>query len=106
MPGVVARLLAAFATKLTQYYYASLIGLFLLWRWIRTGGDAFRLKVRKMPRRLIDDYTHKYILLPSGINMHYVEAGDPAAPLMVMVHGFPEFWYAWRFQIEHFKNRY
>lgn len=33
-------------------------------------------------------------------------SGDPYAPLMVMVHGFPEFWYSWRFQIEHFKDRY
>ncbi|KAF8354783.1 hypothetical protein PRIPAC_96406 [Pristionchus pacificus] len=25
---------------------------------------------------------------------------------MVMVHGFPEFWYSWRFQLDHFKDRY
>ncbi|GMS90676.1 hypothetical protein PENTCL1PPCAC_12851, partial [Pristionchus entomophagus] len=106
MSGVVARLLSTFSTKLVQYYYASTIGVYLLWRWIRTGGNAFKLKTRQMPRKLIDEYTHKYILLPSGINMHYVEAGDPAEPLMVMVHGYPEFWYLWRFQIEHFKDRY
>ena len=29
--------------------------------------------------------------------MHYVEAG--AGPLVVLLHGFPEFWYAWRQQI-------
>jgi pimeloyl-ACP methyl ester carboxylesterase len=30
--------------------------------------------------------------------MHYVEAGD--GPLIVLLHGFPEFWYGWRLQIE------
>jgi pimeloyl-ACP methyl ester carboxylesterase len=29
--------------------------------------------------------------------LHYVEAGE--GPLVVLLHGFPEFWYSWRFQI-------
>src|SRR6266436_3908793 len=29
--------------------------------------------------------------------LHYVEAGD--GPLIVLLHGFPEFWYGWRRQI-------
>ena len=31
------------------------------------------------------------------VNLHYVEAG--AGPLVVLLHGFPEFWYGWRLQI-------
>ena len=30
--------------------------------------------------------------------LHYVEAGE--GPLIVLLHGFPEFWYGWRLQIE------
>ena len=30
--------------------------------------------------------------------LHYVEAGE--GPLIVLLHGFPEFWYGWRAQIE------
>jgi pimeloyl-ACP methyl ester carboxylesterase len=30
--------------------------------------------------------------------LHYVEAGE--GPLIVLLHGFPEFWYGWREQIE------
>jgi epoxide hydrolase 4 len=30
--------------------------------------------------------------------LHYVEAGD--GPLIVLLHGFPEFWYGWRGQIQ------
>ena len=29
--------------------------------------------------------------------LHYVEAGD--GPLIVLLHGFPEFWFGWRLQI-------
>src|SRR5262249_2562067 len=31
------------------------------------------------------------------MRLHYVEAGD--GPLVVLLHGFPEFWYGWRDQI-------
>lgn len=32
------------------------------------------------------------------IRLHYVEAGQ--GPLVVLLHGFPDFWYGWRHQIE------
>ena len=32
------------------------------------------------------------------VRLHYVEAGE--GPLVVLLHGFPEFWYGWRQQIE------
>jgi pimeloyl-ACP methyl ester carboxylesterase len=32
-----------------------------------------------------------------SIRLHYVEAGD--GPLIVLLHGFPEFWFGWRHQI-------
>jgi epoxide hydrolase 4 len=33
----------------------------------------------------------------TGARLHYVEAGT--GPLVVLLHGFPEFWYGWRSQI-------
>ncbi len=33
----------------------------------------------------------------NGVRLHYVEAGS--GPLVVLLHGFPEFWYSWRNQI-------
>ena len=35
----------------------------------------------------------------NGVSLHIVEAGDPADPLLILLHGFPEFWWAWRHQI-------
>lgn len=36
----------------------------------------------------------------NGITLHYAKSGS--GPLMVFLHGFPEFWYAWKDQLEEF----
>lgn len=36
-------------------------------------------------------------LIANGIRLHYVESGE--GPLVLLLHGFPEFWYSWRYQI-------
>jgi pimeloyl-ACP methyl ester carboxylesterase len=41
--------------------------------------------------------SHGYADVGGGIRLHYVEAGE--GPLVVLLHGFPEFWYSWRRQI-------
>ncbi|UYZ61513.1 alpha/beta fold hydrolase [Hymenobacter weizhouensis] len=35
----------------------------------------------------------------NGIRLHVVQCGPLDGPLVVLLHGFPEFWYAWRYQI-------
>lgn len=42
------------------------------------------------------EWTHGEAVV-NGVRLHYVEAG--AGPLVVLLHGFPEFWYSWRHQI-------
>ncbi|MGA8352801.1 MAG: alpha/beta hydrolase [Solirubrobacteraceae bacterium] len=44
----------------------------------------------------VPDLTEEYAEV-NGIRLHYVEAGE--GPLVVLLHGFPEFWYSWRRQI-------
>lgn len=34
------------------------------------------------------------------IDLHAVAAGPPTGPLVILLHGFPEFWYSWHRQIE------
>src|ERR671939_219160 len=46
---------------------------------------------------------HKFVNV-NGIRMHYVTAGD--GPLIVFLHGFPEFWYSWRYQIPFFAKHF
>ena len=38
------------------------------------------------------------------IKIHYVTMGE--GPLVVMIHGFPDFWYSWRHQMEALKDSY
>jgi epoxide hydrolase 4 len=48
-------------------------------------------------------WQHDYIT-SNGIRLHYVTQGE--GPLMLMLHGFPEFWYSWRHQIPEFAKDY
>lgn len=41
---------------------------------------------------------HNYIET-NGIRLHVVQAGPKNGPLVILLHGFPEFWYGWRHQI-------
>ena len=50
--------------------------------------------------------TDKISISFQGVKIHYVEKGDPSKPLMLFVHGFPEFWYSWRYQITEFSKDY
>ncbi|WP_115862641.1 alpha/beta fold hydrolase [Halorussus litoreus] len=43
-------------------------------------------------------WTHEQAVV-GDVRLHYVTAGDPDDPLVVLLHGFPEFWYSWRRQI-------
>ncbi|KNA09071.1 hypothetical protein SOVF_156970 [Spinacia oleracea] len=36
----------------------------------------------------------------NGIKMHVAEKGEEGAPIVLMIHGFPELWYSWRHQIQ------
>ncbi|XP_066262403.1 epoxide hydrolase 4-like isoform X1 [Euwallacea similis] len=41
---------------------------------------------------------HKHVKL-KVIKLHYVESGPKDRPLILLLHGFPDFWLSWRFQI-------
>ena len=41
----------------------------------------------------------------NGLSLHVVEAGPSDGPLLILLHGFPEFWWAWRHQITFFAHQ-
>jgi pimeloyl-ACP methyl ester carboxylesterase len=53
--------------------------------------------VRVCGQEWVDRLEHKYVD-NQGVKIHYVKAGK--GPLVVFVHGFPDYWYSWRHQIQ------
>jgi epoxide hydrolase 4 len=39
-------------------------------------------------------YTHRYLQVGT-VRWHWVEAGDPKGPTVLLLHGLPESWYSW-----------
>jgi epoxide hydrolase 4 len=56
-----------------------------------------------MPAFALDNVEHKYAE-NDGVKIHYACMGD--GPLMVFIHGFPDFWYSWRHQMHGLKDNY
>ena len=52
---------------------------------------------------LWDEVEHGYAD-SNGVKIHYATIGE--GPLVVMIHGFPDFWYSWRHQMEGLKDNY
>ena len=50
-----------------------------------------------------DRVTHGYAD-SNGVKIHYAKMG--AGPLIVMIHGFPDYWYTWRNQMEGLADRF
>ena len=46
---------------------------------------------------------HKYAI-NDGTSIHYAKAGT--GPLMVFIHGFPDYWYGWREQLMDLSDKY
>jgi pimeloyl-ACP methyl ester carboxylesterase len=40
----------------------------------------------------------------NGVKIHYATAGS--GPLVIMIHGFPDFWYTWRHQMEGLADKF
>jgi pimeloyl-ACP methyl ester carboxylesterase len=49
--------------------------------------------------KLEEDLRHLRIPTTGGPTLHAVTAGPEDGPLVVLLHGFPEFWFSWRHQI-------
>ena len=44
----------------------------------------------------------QFVTLGNGMRLHFASAGQQGQPLMLFLHGFPEFWYEWHAQLAEF----
>ncbi|XP_055334963.1 epoxide hydrolase 4-like [Paramacrobiotus metropolitanus] len=79
-------------------------------------------RVRDVKPKILDqlDFEHGFLRVPtyhgfkneseplrdSEIRLHYVAAGEPGRPLMLFIHGFPDLWFGWRHQLQHFRSHF
>lgn len=52
---------------------------------------------------ILDNVTHGYAD-NNGVKIHFAEMGE--GPLVIMIHGFPDFWYTWRHQMKGLADAY
>lgn len=60
-------------------------------QWARWGRSRFR-----RPVRIDGPWTHRDVAA-NGARFHIAELGD--GPLVLLLHGFPQFWWTWRHQL-------
>jgi epoxide hydrolase 4 len=53
---------------------------------------------------IFDRVTHGHAVSDGGVKIHYASLGK--GPLVVMIHGFPDFWYSWRHQMDALSERF
>jgi pimeloyl-ACP methyl ester carboxylesterase len=57
-----------------------------------------------MAKDLWDEVEHRFADA-EGVKIHYAALGPPSGTLVVMIHGFPDFWYSWRHQMRALAER-
>ncbi|CAK9046706.1 unnamed protein product [Durusdinium trenchii] len=53
---------------------------------------------------MAESSAHLRMVEVNGIRMRIAEEGDPSQPLVLLLHGWPEFWYSWRWQLKALAN--
>jgi pimeloyl-ACP methyl ester carboxylesterase len=56
------------------------------------------------PPDVFDRVKHDFAVSEGGVRIHYATLGT--GPLVVMIHGFPDFWYTWRHQMAALSQSY
>jgi pimeloyl-ACP methyl ester carboxylesterase len=63
-----------------------------------------RARPTEMPE--LPGVTHAFVTLSTGLRMHVAKAGNPDAPTVLLLHGFPQHWWEWRKVIPPLAERY
>lgn len=90
-------------------FYGWIILLEISYKFLKYGRKYFKCQVIEAPKQLFDEKLGKHgfsLLKNQGVRLHYVESGNRSKPLVILLHGFPDFWYSWRHQIPKLAENY
>ena len=76
---------------------APLLAGLALWGW--RSGDQAPIDVVAEARRSLGIPLESSLVETNGIRLHVVQAGPADGPPVVLLHGFPEFWWTWHAQL-------
>ncbi|KAL4163037.1 hypothetical protein KRP22_015151 [Phytophthora ramorum] len=62
--------------------------------------DANKVLTSTSSSHFWDDWEHNYAPVGNGITLHYIDVGPRDATPVVLVHGWPDLWFGWRYQIQ------
>lgn len=69
--------------------------------------DAMLEVERQLAKQHLDFATeHEFVEVQRDIHLHVVHVGDRKKPLMLFLHGFPEFYFTWRNLLREFSRDY
>ncbi|HEX3396942.1 MAG TPA: alpha/beta fold hydrolase, partial [Steroidobacteraceae bacterium] len=71
---------------------------------ILMAGVASPVSGKDTPPKDLWDRVEHHNADSNGVKIHYVAIGK--GPLIVMIHGFPDFWYTWRKQMDALSGHY
>ncbi|KZS10818.1 putative Epoxide hydrolase EPH1 protein, partial [Daphnia magna] len=114
MPTAKANWAIGIAVQCVTWFLSSLVTVFLLpflvvfWPWsvVTDYTGTVKKKKRTSSKGWLASrgLGKSHFVQLKDVSIHYIESGSSSRPLMLCLHGFPEFWYSWRHQLKEFAS--
>lgn len=104
--GTLRRIVSAILFLSIGAIRALLLLVSLAFQVLMSGKDVLKPKERSEEPDCLRDPalgTHEFVTV-EDVTLHYVSAGRRDKPLVLLLHGFPDFWFSWKHQILGLKN--
>lgn len=90
-----------------SFFYGFVVSLILIGFHLYTRFKHIRNPDHSKRPAILDDpkYGKHHTVKTNNKSIHYVAKGNPDDPIIVFLHGFPDFWFTWRDQLVEFSSK-